>query len=81
MSDNVVFNPELAVVASVSIVCDDLTDVELSAMYMAMSWNTGSPKGVYGYEKMKSLFTENDGTKMHELTRNAFLNYCNKKFS
>lgn len=59
------------VVVGVRGITDQLTLSELSALYLAMNTD-GDPRGRFGYEKAKALFTQNDGTKMHADVRAAF---------
>ena len=56
--------------ATVAMVCDELTDAELAAMNLCAQLGM-NPKGRNGYDKAHTLFTEQDGTKMHEETKRA----------
>ena len=50
---------------------DTLSNDELVALYIAVTAGF-NPKPAMGYEKAESLFTEQDGTKMHSDTRAVF---------
>lgn len=58
-------------VTIVSPACDELTDRELAALNMVAQLD-GSPHGqVFDYEKVKSFFTDAEGTRMHDKTKRA----------
>lgn len=57
-------------VKAVSKACEQLTDAELNSIYMVALLGS-NPKHVRGYDKVESLFTEDDGTRMHPTTREA----------
>lgn len=66
--------------ASVSLICDKLTDEELAALNLVALLG-GSPHGrVFDYEKVKALFTDAEGTKMHDETKLALATVVNKRF-
>ena len=65
------FNPELAVAAVANLSIKNLTDDELIAINLAIKLNNLDIKNVIGYEKIKTLFTENNGTKVHSLVEEA----------
>jgi hypothetical protein len=67
MSDNI--NP--GVIVGTKLILNTLTDQELAALYSVVTANS-NPKPVMGYDKAKSLFTEQNGTKMHSDTLAAF---------
>lgn len=60
-----------AVIVGVRMATDQLTKDELVALYMVATASF-DPREVEGYEKIKSLFTEYDGTRMHADTLVAF---------
>jgi len=64
-------NPERMAIAGALMTLKKISDVELAALNLAIELET-NPKEVDGYKKAKSLFTENGGTKVHELVREAF---------
>lgn len=64
----------------VLLICDKLTDEELIALSLVAQFG-GSPHGrEFDYEKVKSLFTEANGTKMHDETKLALAVVVNKRF-
>ena len=60
----------------VTIACTQLEDIEVAVLYMAVTLDNSNIKQVMGYDKVSHLFTQNNGTEMHEETREAFLAYC-----
>ena len=67
-----------SMVKSVRLVTNQLTDDELVAISMAGMLGT-NPTGVLGYEKAKTLFTEQDGTRMHSLTAEIVNAICQQR--
>ena len=65
------FNPELAVATVANLSIKNLTYDELIAINLAIKLNNPDIKNVIGYEKIKTLFTENNGTKVHSLVEEA----------
>ena len=65
------FNPELAVAAVANLSIKNLTYDELIAINLAIKLNNSDIKNVIGYEKIKTLFTENNGTKVNSLVEEA----------
>lgn len=63
---------------SVRLVTNQLTDDELVAINMAGLLGT-NPVGVMGYEKARTLFTEQNGTRMHSLTSQIVNAICNER--
>lgn len=58
-------------ILTASLTCDELTDLELSALNLVAQLG-GSPHGrIFDYEKVKSLFTDAEGTRMHDETKLA----------
>ena len=53
-----------------AMVCNELDDAELAGVGMVGILGT-DPRTRRWYEKAKPLFTEQNGTRMHELTREA----------
>jgi hypothetical protein len=60
------------VVLGVKLQMARLTLDELVALYLAVNNPYGSPKETMGYQKVASLFTEQDGTKMHADAKAVF---------
>ena len=58
-------------IVATRMVAKDLTTDELVALYHAATAGFDA-RSVMGYEKAKSLFTEENGTKMHSATLEAF---------
>ncbi|QBQ73167.1 hypothetical protein kac65v162_gp137 [Nodularia phage vB_NspS-kac65v162] len=65
-------NPELAVAAVANLSISDLSDDELVALNLVIQLGNPDIKNVMGYEKVKTLFTENNGTRCHSLVEDAF---------
>lgn len=57
-------------IAAANMVCDELTDSELAGVGMVGLLGS-DPRAKRWYEKAKPLFTEQNGTRMHEVTREA----------
>lgn len=55
--------------AVVGIVCDELTDQELAALNLTAQLDLDPHGRIFDYGKVASLFTEKDGTKMHQVTK------------
>ena len=65
-------NLELIVQATANQAIKNLNDDELVALNLAINLENPNIKNVIGYDKVKALFTENDGTRCHSLVANAF---------
>ena len=60
-----------AMYAVVALICKDLTDIEL-AVLNNVAQTDSNPKGrLFDYKRVRNLFTEDNGTKMHDETKNA----------
>ncbi len=55
---------------AVSLVCDQLSDTELAGLNLVAQLDQ-DPHNKSFYDKAESLFTENNGTKMHQETKLA----------
>jgi hypothetical protein len=55
----------------VSIVCDNLTDSELVTLNLVAQLDQSPHNRIFDYKKVESLFTEQNGTRMHEETKIA----------
>ena len=64
-------NVQAMVQAPVAMAMERMSDEEVTAQLLALQLGM-NPKSRYGYEKISFLFTENDGTKMHSETVDAF---------
>ena len=62
-------NPMVPVVR---LVMNELTDIEINAHYGKALSGFGAAKVLLGYDKIASLYTENDGTEMHAETKRIF---------
>lgn len=60
------------VMIAVQIVVDRLSDEEVMAQRLGLLLGN-NPIGTLGYDKVEHLYTEQQGTKMHEETKRAFL--------
>ena len=58
--------------AVVKIAIEGMDPLALNAQYLTQLLG-GDPRQRLGYDKVKPLFTEQNGTKMHEETRRIFL--------
>lgn len=74
-------NPEAAVYVGVKMICRHLADNELAALNLAVTAGWSNLAGVEGYEKAKSLFTEENETKMHSHTLAAFQAVVNERLT
>ena len=59
----------------ISVSCTDLTDREMMALCLSLQLGT-DPRQIKGYEKVRELYTEENGTRMHEATKKGFLSLC-----
>lgn len=55
----------------VSLTCNELTDIELAVLNNVAQLDQSPHNRLFDYEKVKELFTERDGTRMHEETKIA----------
>lgn len=67
-----------SVYVGVKMMCNQLTDEELNALCMVALMGN-DPRHIIGYEKVKSLFTLNEGTKMHATALDAFVLVRNER--
>jgi hypothetical protein len=58
-------------IAMTQLITDELSDQELIALYQVVRFGV-NPAHTLGYEKAKSLFTDQDNTKMHDETLQVF---------
>lgn len=56
-------------VAVIKMLCDDLTDLELATLNTVLQLEENPHDRVFDYEKVASIFTENDGLKAHDETK------------
>ena len=57
--------------AVVSLTCQNLTNDELAALYLVATMNGDPHNRIFDYKKVKPLFTEANGTRMHDETKRA----------
>ena len=55
-----------AIAAMMMMACDELTDQELAALNIAVQLDQNPQGRIYDYDKVSHLFTEADGTRMHD---------------
>lgn len=58
-------HPEKMVIVLATMTINELTDDELAALNLAVQLDA-DPRRVLGYEKAVSLFTEGNGTRIHD---------------
>lgn len=64
---------------TVGLICAELTDAELAVLNLTVLMD-GDPHGrLFDYDKVKSLFTQDNGTKMHEETKEALTRIVNSR--
>jgi hypothetical protein len=68
-----------ALMATVSLVIDQLDLYELSSVYIATVLGYKDPTGTAGYDKARPLFSEDEGRAMHEETKRYFLALANER--
>lgn len=57
---------------SISVVINEMTDQELTSICFAVQLDQ-DPRQMNGYNKALTLFTEDDETRMHQVTKTVFL--------
>jgi hypothetical protein len=57
--------------ANVALIINDLTNDELAALNLVAALDSSPHGRLFDYEKVAPLFTEADGTRMHQETKNA----------
>lgn len=60
-----------AMAVLVFLITEDLTDIELAALNNVAQCDFDPHGRVFDYEKVKDLFSERDGTRMHEEVKQA----------
>jgi hypothetical protein len=69
-----------AIMASaVHVACSHLTDDELAALNLVAQLDIDPHNRVFDYNRVAHLFTERNGTKMHEETKNALAQVVNMR--
>ncbi len=67
--------------AIVSLACDELSDVELNVLCLVTQLDQDPHNRLFDYNTVKSLFTENNGAKMHQETKLALMAVVNDRLS
>lgn len=70
-------NPQIASV--IALATKDLSNIELAALNNVAQIGA-NPSGINCYEKVKHLFTEANGTKMHSEALDALAKIVNRRF-
>jgi hypothetical protein len=65
--------------SAVYLVCSHLTDDELAALNLVAQLNMDPHNRVFDYNRVAHLFTERNGTRMHEETKNALARVVNMR--
>ncbi len=60
-------------IASVALTCEGLSDQELATLNLVGQANWDPHNRVFDYERVKGLFTEKNGTRMHQTTKDALV--------
>lgn len=76
MDDTAILNIQYQMVF---LTCKDLPLITIAAMNNIINFPEANPKQYSWYEDVAPLFTENDGTKMHQATRRAFEVYLESR--
>jgi hypothetical protein len=66
-------NPEQIVAAGAKLTLKQLSDEEIVILHNFLTFPGSNIEDCQFYCKIKSLFTEHDGTKMHPVTSNAVM--------
>ena len=64
-------NMDAIIYAATLMTTTKLTDMELNALYLCLLLDV-NPVGTMGYDKAVALYTVENGTRMHAMTRSAF---------
>lgn len=73
-------NQMMSIMATVvNMTCDKLTDLELAALNNCVQLDMNPHDRIFDYEKVKSLFTEANGTKAHDVTKEALARVVNSR--
>lgn len=58
-------------IAVVALTCKELSDQELAVLNLVGQLDQDPHNRMFDYEKIEELFTERDGTRMHQETKDA----------
>ena len=70
---------KLSMAAIVDMATEELTDLELAILNNVAQLGMDPHDRAFDYEEVKSLFTEKDGTRMHEETKAALAAVVNRR--
>lgn len=73
-------NPDVLTEKRARELLDSLSMEEASACFNSLSWKCTYNSDVLGMDKLKPLFTSDNGTHMHFLVRDMVLDYFSNKF-
>jgi hypothetical protein len=62
---------DLATALTVKLICNNLTDDELAALNLVAQLDSNPHKRAFDFEKVAPLFTQHNGTRMHDETKKA----------
>lgn len=68
-------------VMAVSMSTDELTDLELAVLNNVAQLNMDPRGRVFDYDRVRALFTESDGTRMHHETKLALSAVVNRRLA
>lgn len=58
---------------------EQISDLELAAFNNLVQLDFGDPRLLPGYDKIKHLFTEKDGTRCHDVVKEGFAAAVNRR--
>ena len=64
---------KVSMYAIVSSICNELSDIELNVLSLVAQLDQDPRHRLFDYDKVDLLFTENNGTKMHQETKLALM--------
>lgn len=73
-------NQMMGIMATVvDMICDKLTDLELAVLNNCVQLDSDPHGRLFDYETVKMLFTENNGTRAHDVTKEALARVVNAR--
>ncbi len=70
-------NQDQIMSALVTLTCDELSDIELAVLNNTAQLDQDPHDRLFDYDKVKGLFTEHNGIRMHKETKIALANVVN----
>ena len=67
--------------ATVALTCEELSNEELAVLNLTAIQNLDPHGRLFPYEKVRSLFTEANGTRMHPVAKDALAAVVNSRLS